>query len=125
MAVDAVSAADLAYIQAHPSAVVVAQKPLLKVAKQNHKNGLPVCTAAPAVTGTATVGQVQTCSSGTWLNTPTYAYQWRRKGANIPSATAATYTLAAVDHGYQVECEVTATNGSGSAATKSNAVTVP
>ena len=125
MPVAALSAADLAYIQAHPSAVVTAQKPLLKVAKQNHKNGLPVCTAAPAVTGTATVGQVQTCSTGTWLNAPTYAYAWRRKGANIPSATAATYTLAAVDSGYQVECEVTATNSNGSVITKSNAVTVP
>ena len=51
MPVAAVSAADLAYIQAHPSAVVTAQKPLLKVAKQNHKNGAPVCTIAPAVTG--------------------------------------------------------------------------
>jgi hypothetical protein len=125
MAVDAVSAADLAYIQAHPSGVVKAQKPRLKVVKDNHKNGLPVCTAAPAVTGTATVGQVQTCSSGTWLNAPTYVYQWRRKGANIPGATAATYTLAAVDHGYQVECEVTATNGNGSVIAKSNAVVVP
>ena len=125
MAVAAVSAADLAYIQAHPSAVVTAQKPLLKVAKQNHKNGAPVCTVAPAVTGTATVGQVQTCSTGTWLNSPTFTYSWRRKGVGISSATAATYTLTATDSGYQVECEVTATNGNGSAITKSNAVTVP
>jgi len=125
MAVDAVSAADLAYIQAHPIGVVKAQKPRLKVVKDNHKNGLPVCTAAPAVTGTATVGQVQTCSSGTWLNTPTYVYQWRRRSANIPGATAATYTLQAVDSGYQVECEVSASNGAGVAVTKSNAVSVP
>jgi hypothetical protein len=125
MPVAAVSAADLAYIQAHPTAVVKAQKPLLKVAKQNHASSAPVCTVAPAVTGTATVGQVQTCSTGTWLNAPTFTYSWRRKGAAIPSATAATYTLVAVDSGYQVECEVTATNGAGSAITKSNAVTVP
>ena len=126
MPVEAVSAADLAYIQAHPSGVVKAQKPRLTVVKQNHKNGAPVCTVAPAVTGTVTVGQVQTCSTGTWLNSPTYVYQWRRRSsANIPSATAATYTLTATDSGYQVECEVTATNGAGSAVTKSNAVTVP
>jgi len=125
MAVDAVSAADLAYIQAHPSAVVKAQKPRLKVVKDNHKNGLPVCTAAPAVTGTVAVGQVQTCSSGTWLNTPTYLYQWRRRSANIPGATAATYTLAAVDSGYMVECEVTATNSNGGVIAKSNALTAP
>jgi hypothetical protein len=125
MPVAALSAADLAYIQAHPTAVVKAQKPLLKVAKQNHASGAPVCTAAPVVTGTATVGQVQTCSNGAWLNSPTFVYSWRRKGAAIPSATAATYTLTATDSGYQVECEVTATNGAGSAIAKSNAVTVP
>jgi len=93
--------------------------------KQNHKNGLPVCTVAPAVTGTATVGQVQTCTTGTWLNSPTFVYQWRRKAVNIPAAAAATYTLQAVDSGYQVECEVTATNGAGAVVAKSNAVTVP
>jgi hypothetical protein len=125
MPVAAVSAADLAYIQAHPSAVVTAQKPLLKVAKQNHKNGLPVCTAAPAVTGAATVGQVQTCSTGAWLNSPTYTYAWRRRGAAIPGATAATYTLTATDSGYQIEAEITASNVAGSAVTKSNVVTVP
>jgi hypothetical protein len=124
-AVAPASAADLAYIQGHPRATVIAQKPRLKMVKQNHKNGLPVCTVAPAVTGTATVGQVQTSTTGTWLNSPTYAYQWRRRGANIPAATAATYTLQAIDSGYQVECEVTATNGAGAVVAKSNAVTVP
>jgi hypothetical protein len=125
MAVATASAADLAYIQAHPRSTVKAQKPRLKVLKQNHIKTMPVNTVAPAVTGTATVGQVLTCSSGTWLNAPTYAYAWRRKGANIPSATAATYTLTATDSGYQVECEVTATNGNGSVIAKSNAVAVP
>ena len=73
----------------HPGAsepVVRAQKPRLAMAKANHKNGLPVCTVAPAVTGTVTVGQVLTCSSGTWLNSPTYTYQWRRAGAGEHSA---------------------------------------
>jgi hypothetical protein len=121
-----VSAADLTYIQGHPTAVVKGQKPRLKVVKQNHAAGLPVCTVAPAVTGTVTVGQVLTSNTGTWLNSPTYAYQWRRAGkGNISSATAATYTLAAADQGYVVECEVTATNGAGSATTKSNGSLVP
>ena len=128
MAVAAISAADLAYIQAHPRGVVKAQKPRLKVVKENHKNGLPVCTVAPAVTGTATVGQVQTCSTGTWLNSPTFTYLWKRRngsGAAIPSATAATYTLTATDSGSQVECEVIAANGAGSVVARSNAVSVP
>jgi hypothetical protein len=122
----AVSASDLAFIQAHTRPTVGALKPRLKAAKQTHKAGGPVCTVAPAVTGTATVGQVQTCTTGTWLNSPTYTYQWRRRGiGNIPSATAATYTLVAADSGTQVECEVTATNGAGVTTVRSNAVTVP
>lgn len=125
MPVAAVSASDLAYIQKHTRPVVKAQKPRLKVVKQNHKNAAPVCTAAPAVTGTATVGQVQTCAPGTWLNTPTYAYAWKRKGASIPGATAATYTLAAINSGTQVFCDVTATNSKGSVVARSNMVTVP
>jgi hypothetical protein len=126
MAVAAVSSADLTYITSHPRGVVKAQKPRLKVVKENHKNGLPVCTAAPAVTGTVTVGQTLTCSAGTWLNSPTYAYAWRRAGVgNISGATASTYVLAAADHGYVVECEVTGTNGAGVVTTKSNTVAVP
>ena len=125
-AIAPVGTADLAYIQAHQTAVVRGQKPRLSVAKVNHAAGLPVCTVAPAVTGTVTVGQVLTCGNGTWLNSPTYAYQWRRAGVgNITGATAATYTLAAADHGYVVECEVSATNGAGSAIAKSNASLVP
>jgi hypothetical protein len=125
-AIAPVGSDDLTYIQGHPTPVVRAQKPRLKVVKQNHAAGLPVCTVAPAVTGTVTVGQVLTSNTGTWLNSPTYAYQWRRAGnANIPSATAATYTLVTADKGYVVECEVTATNGAGSATTKSNGSLVP
>ena len=126
MAVAAISATDLTYITSHPRGVVKAQKPRLKVVKENHKNGLPVCTVAPALTGTVTVGQTLTCSTGTWLNAPTYAYQWRRRETStIPGATAATYTLAAADHGQIVECDVIATNGGGVVITKSNFVAVP
>jgi len=127
-AVATASAADLAYIQKHPHAVVKAQKPRLKVLKRNYDKNLPVNTVAPAVTGTATVGQVQTCAPGTWLNAPTFTYLWKRRGrgdAGITGATTATYTLAAVDSGYQVECEVIAANAGGSVVAKSNAVTVP
>ena len=125
MAIAAISTSDLTYITKHVRPVVKAQKPRLMAVKQNHKNALPVCTAAPAVTGTPSVPNVQTCSSGTWLNSPTFTYQWMRKGGPIPAATAATYTLAAVDHGTQVFCHVTATNSKGGVVAKSNSVTVP
>lgn len=126
MPVAVVSTSDLAFIQAHTRPVVKAQKPRLKVAKANHKAGLPVCTAAPAITGTLTVGQALTCSTGTWLNAPSYAYQWRRQnGAAIPAATAATYTLQAADSTYMIECDVTATNGAGAVVARAFGVKVP
>lgn len=126
MAVAPVSAKDLAYIQGHPRATVRGQRPRLAAVKQNQAKAMPVCTVAPAITGTPTVGQLQTCTAGTWLNSPTMAYRWRRRGVgDIIGATGSTYTLTATDSGYQVECEVTASNGVGSVVAKSNVITVP
>jgi hypothetical protein len=85
----------------------------------------PVNTAAPAVTGTGTVGQTLTCTQGNWTYAPTsYAYQWLRNGANISGATAATYVLAAADSTKSVSCRVTASNAAGSTPIVSNAVAV-
>lgn len=85
----------------------------------------PVNTVAPAITGTAQEGQTLTCSTGTWTGTPTitYAYQWKRNGSNIGSATNSTYTLVTADVGQSITCTVTATNGIGSANADSNTVT--
>lgn len=83
----------------------------------------PVNTVAPAITGTAEVGQTLSCSTGTWSNDPiSYAYQWKRGGVNIVGATSSTYVLVAADAGTSVKCTVTATNGAGSATADSNAV---
>jgi hypothetical protein len=118
-----VTANELAFIQAHPRGVVKALKPRLHVVKANQIAGKPVNTVAPNVTGTVTVGQVQTSTNGTWLNAPTFTYQWyRRNNAPIPGATAATYTLIAADVGYQIQCEVIATNAAGAVGTRSNYV---
>lgn len=83
---------------------------------------LPVNTLAPAVTGTATVGQVLTTTLGTWTGDPTitYARQWKRDGVAISGATGATYTLVADDATKKVKCTVTATNGGGSVSVDSN-----
>lgn len=70
----------------------------------------PVCSVAPAITGTTTVGQTLTCSSGTWSKSPTYAYQWLRDGVAIAGATAATRVLAAPDGGALMSCTVQASN---------------
>jgi len=84
-----------------------------------------VNTVAPAITGTAQEGQTVTCSTGTWTGTPTitFAYQWKRNGSNIGSATNSTYTLVTADVSQSITCQVTATNGVGSANANSNTIT--
>jgi hypothetical protein len=89
----------------------------------------PANTAAPAVTGTAQVGETLSCSDGTWTGTApvTIAKQWQRDTAgdgvyaNIAGATSSTYVLAPADHGHKVRCQVTATNLYGTATASSNA----
>jgi len=93
----------------------------------------PVNTAAPSVSGTATVGQTLSISTGTWTGNPisfTYTYQWQRNGTNIGGATSSTYTLVSADAGATIRCVVTATNTTGNTSTNSNttasiAATVP
>jgi hypothetical protein len=87
--------------------------------------GSPANTVAPVVSGTGTVGQALSCTTGTWTYSPTsYTYQWRRNITTIPGATAATYTLVAADSGMNVSCLVTAINPTGQASISSNAVAV-
>ena len=85
----------------------------------------PANTVAPAITGTAQEGETVTCSTGTWTGTPTitYAFQWKRNGSNIGSATNSTYVLVTADVSQSITCQVTATNGSGSASATSNTIT--
>jgi microcystin-dependent protein len=82
----------------------------------------PSNTAAPAVSGTAQVGQVLSSNTGSWNGTPTitYSYHWQTSAngssgwTNISSATSATYTAESTDAGNYLRVEVTATNGAGS-----------
>lgn len=89
----------------------------------------PVNTVAPAVTGTTTVGQTLSCSTGTWTDgTPVFTYQWQRDVANngvfsnIAAATANTYALVDADDGNKVRCVVTDTDENGATSANSNAV---
>jgi hypothetical protein len=77
----------------------------------------PEMTVAPAITGTATVGQVLTLGNGTFTGdaTITYTYQWFRGGVAIAGATAATYTLVTADSGHKMTGRVFAQNLVGSA----------
>jgi len=89
-------------------------------------------TFAPMISSNATppvLGSVLTSTTGIWINAAgaTYAYQWKRNGANI-GTNQATYTLIAADvgTGRTITCDVTATTGAGaSTPATSNAILVP
>ncbi len=86
---------------------------------------LPVNSVLPAITGTTTVGQTLTCSSGTWSQSPSYTYQWRRDGVAISGATASTRLLAAPDAGALLSCTVKATkSGVSAVATSANTAAI-
>ena len=79
----------------------------------------------PAISGTATVGNALTATSGTWSDTDsdtvTYSYQWYRAtdsrgtGATaISGATAASYTLTTSDAHKFLKVVVTANDANGS-----------
>jgi hypothetical protein len=64
----------------------------------------------PTISGTAKVGSTLKAATGTWSpNTQvTYSYQWFRGGAEIPDATAATYTLTPDDANALIQVKVKA-----------------
>jgi hypothetical protein len=84
----------------------------------------PSDIVAPLITGTPIVGQVITCSDGTWSGTApiTYSYQWKNNGIDISGEVSNTYTVKPADYGDTLTCEVTATNVVGSASASSNSV---
>lgn len=83
----------------------------------------PTNSAAPAITGTPTVGQTLTVSNGTWAGVPavTYARQWYADGVALDGKTATTLVLASEHEGAVITAIVTATNAVGSLSVESNA----
>lgn len=80
----------------------------------------PVATAAPTVTGTASVGATLTAGDGAWDGAPThYAYRWLRcdadgaRCAGIAGAGERTYAPTAADVDRRLVAEVVASNASG------------
>jgi hypothetical protein len=85
----------------------------------------PANTEAPSISGTPATGQTLTCSTGGWTASPTgYGYEWVLEGTPIVGATESTYTVSAADEGLKLTCVVTATNGAGKTAAKSQEVSV-
>ena len=87
----------------------------------------PAITSLPSLSGTATVGQLLTASSGVWqgVPTPTYSFGWQRcdSGGNncvaISGASGSAYTLVGADAGSTLEVVVTASNSAGQASATS------
>jgi hypothetical protein len=81
----------------------------------------PTNTALPTISGTPVEGSPLGASTGTWDGTApiSYAYQWQRcdaagaQCADLPGATASSYTLVAGDRGRTLRVAVTATNFGG------------
>lgn len=87
----------------------------------------PVNSVAPVISGTQTVGQTLTSTTGTWtgIPAPTFTYQWYRGASLISGATSSTYVLVQADAGNTtaIKCVVTATNSAGVVSADSNTLT--
>lgn len=77
--------------------------------------GAPVNTLLPSIAGIAQVGQTLSAHVGIWTHSATFAYQWKKDGADISAATEKTYEPVIGDIGSTITVAVTATNSSGSA----------
>lgn len=83
----------------------------------------PVNSVAPVISGSTTIGSVLTATTGTWTNSPTFAYQWKRGATNV-GTNSSTYTTVSADGGGVMTCVVTATASSLSASATSNSITM-
>lgn len=86
-----------------------------------YENGEPVLSTPenvelPVITGTTTVGQTLSCSTGVWTGDEpiAYTYLWLRDGVPIGGATNSTYLLTTSDYNTNISCQVTGTNSDGS-----------
>lgn len=78
----------------------------------------PSDVTSPEVSGVGKVGEILSCTEGTWTGTPaafTYGYTWYRGGGKIGGAKSSTYTLVSADAGSSIDCGVAATNTAGTA----------
>jgi hypothetical protein len=83
----------------------------------------PLLSGAPTIEGVPAKGHELTCSEGAWsVHKPTLSYQWLRRGERegkpvaeaIAGATGNEYAPVTEDAGEALQCQVTATNASGS-----------
>ena len=103
----------------NPPPIIPSPVPTIPQLPWRPPSTLPVNTVRPTVTGTPTVGQTLTSTTGTWTNATTYAREWLRNGSPIAGATAATYLLVAADVGEHIAVDITATGPGGEASMES------
>lgn len=74
-------------------------------------------SVAPVASGNAFVGEVLSCTSGSWNGTvESYLYKWRRDGSDIAGQTGTTYTTTESDIDANIDCAVAAVNDGGTSA---------
>ncbi len=80
----------------------------------------------PSITGTPAVGRTLTCHAGAPAGTASQlSYAWVRDQIPIAGAAGSTYAVKGQDSGHHLQCQVTATDGGGSATALSGFVTIP
>ena len=85
-------------------------------------------TGAPAVTGTAQVGETLTVDTSgiadaDGLDKASFSYQWLADGADLPGATGSAYTLAGSDEGKAISVKVSFTDDVGNDESLTSAAT--
>jgi hypothetical protein len=120
----ALTSPEVTFIQTHQKIVTRAMKPYLGVVDQAYESGVPINITPPVASGTGVVGQTLAVTVGTWIQAPTYTFQWLRNGVAIAGATAQTYLLVAADSGKTVSCAVTATVAGKTTTVNSNGIAV-
>jgi outer membrane protein assembly factor BamB len=113
--------------------VVPAGTKLVAYEGANTGSGTPADTVVPTVTGSPVSGQPSGADVGVWTALPTgYSYQWLLCDATAGNCapitsggTGESYTPPAADVGDTLEVQVSATNGSGTAAAVTSAASAP
>jgi hypothetical protein len=87
---------------------------------------VPLVHPNPSITGTPASGQTLTCHPGLPAGASAQlTYAWLRDLIPIAGATGSSYGVKGQDTGHHLQCQVTATDGGGSATAKSAFVTIP
>ncbi len=89
--------------------------------------GPPINVTRPRILPTdPVVGTVITCGTGLWRGERpiTFGFNWLRSGLPL-GVTTASYTVQAADAGFDLFCEVLATNAQGSDSAVSRFVSIP